>query len=103
MTSGLVTWAVINGPGADKPERSPAPAPASSEFSAPASVSVAERAVITVGMRVANSNAQAASPSWTAWLALAWLGGAGLMLARAGTQVAGAEKLRRSCQPPIRA
>ena len=99
MASGLVTWAAINNSSADKPERSPSHAPAAAEFSAPASVGGAERTVITVGMRMANSNAQEASPSWTAWLALAWLGGAGLMLARAGTQVAGAEKLRRSCQP----
>jgi beta-lactamase regulating signal transducer with metallopeptidase domain/protocatechuate 3,4-dioxygenase beta subunit len=36
---------------------------------------------------------------WTAWMALVWLVGAGLMLVRAGAQVAGAERLRRSCRP----
>jgi beta-lactamase regulating signal transducer with metallopeptidase domain len=36
---------------------------------------------------------------WTAWLALAWMAGAGLMLARAAIQVAGAERLRRSGRP----
>jgi hypothetical protein len=36
---------------------------------------------------------------WTPWLALAWLGGAAAMLARAGALVMAAEKLRRRCKP----
>jgi beta-lactamase regulating signal transducer with metallopeptidase domain len=36
---------------------------------------------------------------WTPWLALGWLGGAAAMLARLGSVVAGAEKLRRSGRP----
>lgn len=35
---------------------------------------------------------------WTAWLALAWLLGAGVMLGRASVKVAGAEQLRRACR-----
>ncbi len=36
---------------------------------------------------------------WSGWLALAWMLGTALMLTRAGIQVAGAERLRRSCKP----
>ncbi|NOS70653.1 MAG: M48 family metalloprotease [Verrucomicrobia bacterium] len=36
---------------------------------------------------------------WTAWLALVWILGALVMVIRAGVQVAGAERLRRSCKP----
>ena len=36
---------------------------------------------------------------WIAWLALLWIFGAAAMLLRAGIKVAGAENLRRSCQP----
>lgn len=37
--------------------------------------------------------------SWTAWLALLWIIGASTMLGRASVKLAGAERLRRSCQP----
>jgi beta-lactamase regulating signal transducer with metallopeptidase domain len=36
---------------------------------------------------------------WTPWLALVWLGGVAAMLARAGSLVVGAEKLRRKSRP----
>ena len=58
-----------------------------------------ETSVITVvGTRQINFTAP--QMQWTGWLALCWLLGALLMLTRAGIQVAGAERLRRSGRPP---
>ncbi len=39
------------------------------------------------------------SVRWSGWLAIAWMAGAVIMLVRAGLNLAGAERLRRSCQP----
>jgi beta-lactamase regulating signal transducer with metallopeptidase domain/type II secretory pathway component GspD/PulD (secretin) len=93
VLAGLVTWAVLN-----RPVSSPvatAPAPAASpmvETTLPT-----DEAPLVVHSPPAKT--EAAGPGWTAWLALAWLAGATLMIGRAGWQVTGAERLRRTSQP----
>jgi beta-lactamase regulating signal transducer with metallopeptidase domain len=92
---GMVAWAVL--------ERRPEVVHSSSatipmEVAAPASAmsasSPAVSAIVTPGP------ADLTPPGrWTPWLALIWLGGAAVMLARAGSLVMEAEKLRRGSNP----
>ena len=76
----------------------PAPlSPIRNPQSAPSSVALAEEEIRLPspsygGQAIPNSE-------WTSWLALLWLGGAAAMLARAGSLVVGAEKLRRKSRP----
>ncbi|MEI2725067.1 MAG: M56 family metallopeptidase [Verrucomicrobiota bacterium] len=95
--SGLVTWALLN-------------APKSGAFSANPNL-VVESTLAPVATAALNpdfadiivaSGTKVSPPEpkyWIAGLALVWIFGAAIMLLRAGIKVAGAEKLRRSCQP----
>lgn len=91
LFAGVLTWAVLATPIRRTPSEI-APAPATPTALSPSIESPA-----------LNTAAAPTSPrmetNWTAWLALAWMAGAGLMLLRAATQVAGAERLRRSSRP----
>lgn len=94
--AGIVTWAVLNAPNA-----TPQPTPTSAiEPTAPTITAGAfdfnrTDKVVVIGPMTRPE----ALTNWTAWLALTWMAGAMVMLLRAGVKVAGAEKLRRSCQP----
>jgi beta-lactamase regulating signal transducer with metallopeptidase domain len=92
---GMVAWAVL--------ERRPTVIHLSSaaipaEVAAPAAGRPASSP--TVSATVTPGLAGLTPPGrWTPWLALAWLGGAAVMLARAGSLVMEAEKLRRGSCP----
>lgn len=87
-----VTWGVLNAPKPSAPL--PAPVPVTEPILPPAATGPVEKIVV-----VASRTATKPATQWTAWLALAWLLGASVMLGRASVKVAGAEQLRRSCQP----
>lgn len=93
MLSGLITWAVLMHPSA--PISAAAPVADNAAMVAPTLSSDQPTLVV----QAAALAPQAARANWTAWLAFAWLLGAAVMLGRAGVQVAGAERLRRTCRP----
>ena len=95
VLGGIVAWAIL--------QRRPTIGPPSSGTSA---VAVAEPAGGVPNASPVVSAAPTPAPAsvtplarWTPWLALVWLGGAAVMLARLGSVVAGAEKLRRRSRP----
>jgi beta-lactamase regulating signal transducer with metallopeptidase domain len=93
VLAGLVTWAVLNRPEPQRPAKVPvASAPV------PVQPAVGDDPVVVV-VSALPPEPRAVKFDWTAWLALIWLLGAAAMLARAGFQVAGAERLRRSSRP----
>ncbi len=95
-SAGIVTWALLNAPdSALQPSPTTAIEPTIPAITSAAFDSNPNDKVIVIGQMTR----PAAPPNWTAWLALTWLAGAMVMLLRAGIKVAGAEKLRRSCQP----
>jgi len=97
VIAGIITWAMLNVP--ESPASSAASAAIVEADARPAPTapfnSNSPDKVVAVGL----NTPPAASTHWTAWLALAWMSGAMVMLLRAGIKVAGAENLRRSCQP----
>jgi len=95
LLSGLITWAALMPAAA--PRNDPASVPALTVAAPAVPPAVSEQAPLVV--QFTPPAAPAARLNWTAWLAFVWLAGAAAMLARAGVQVAGAERLRRSCRP----
>jgi beta-lactamase regulating signal transducer with metallopeptidase domain len=98
VLASIITWAVLTAPKTNAPV---APAPLAIETPvvpafAPAFNLDSPDKIVAIGTPI--SPAPPTVP-WTAWLALVWMLGALAMLFRAGIRVAGAEKLRRSCQP----
>jgi beta-lactamase regulating signal transducer with metallopeptidase domain len=96
LAAGLISWAVLNrasNAGAPLPVRTP------NSLSMPTEVGHLGEPSVVVIANASRTPPKLAPPRWTAWLALVWLAGAGLMLARTGAQVAGAERLRRACRP----
>ena len=94
----LLTWALLN-QSTPKPIASDYPQetiPAYKPSTTSPTASFREPSVIAYATPIAKP---AQETSWSGWLALTWLLGAALMLTRAGIQVAGAERLRRSCKP----
>lgn len=91
--SGMLTWAALSPP--NRPLR-PTPQPPSNDIAPLPQLS--ENPPIRLMLLADRSPASPPSP-WTAWLALLWAVGASAMLARASVKLAGAERLRRSCQP----
>lgn len=96
----LLTWALLN----TSANRQVVPAqylphPPTSTFQASSQPNSPKEQLVLVAPGGKAVNPSPEHPEWTAWLALAWLFGALLMLTRAGVQVAGAERLRRSGQP----
>jgi len=95
VIAGLVTWAVLS---------RPAPAPAGKQITLPAKTTAVVPPQTQGDLLPLVVTFQMAQPRpiethWTAWLALFWLAGAAMMLARAGMQMAGAERLRRASRP----
>jgi beta-lactamase regulating signal transducer with metallopeptidase domain len=98
VLASIITWAVLTAPKTNAPV---APATLATESAAAPTFAPtwnldSPDKVIAFGTPI--SPAPPTIP-WTAWLALAWMLGTFVMLLRAGIKVAGAEKLRRSCQP----
>gem|GEM_PF-2137083 len=94
----LLTWALLN-QSTPKPIASDYPQetiPAYKPSTTSPTASFREPSVIAYATPIAKP---AQETSWSGWLALTWLLGTALMLTRAGIQVAGAERLRRSCKP----
>jgi beta-lactamase regulating signal transducer with metallopeptidase domain len=97
VMAGIVTWAVLNAP--------------KSAVSIAITIPVTEPAIAPVAAAALNRDSDdkivalgrmpppPATKYWIAWLAVVWMLGAVAMLLRAGIKVAGAENLRRSCQP----
>ncbi len=97
LGSGVLAWAILSAPTvpvANSPLVEIVESDLPSSASAPTSFDVADEVVVVGRMTVPEAPTQ-----WTAWLAGIWLLGAAVMLLRAGIKVAGAEQLRRSCQP----
>ena len=99
VVSGLITWAILNQTRVAKP---PTQAPqqmtvAETQLTSQASEDSRPASTFTGPEEVAPSPAPL--HRWTAWMALIWLAGAAFMLARASAQVAGAGRMRRSCEP----
>jgi len=92
LLSAMITWGVLNVP--TQSVASVAPMPEMNIAETPAATGPVEKIVVAANWTPAKQQTQ-----WTAWLALAWLFGASAMLGRASVKVAGAEQLRRSCQP----
>jgi beta-lactamase regulating signal transducer with metallopeptidase domain len=88
----LVTWGILSAPAAEQPRVVPVVLP---EAKTPQPTTQATDTIVVV----ASWTRAAPTVDWTAWLALVWLLGASVMLGRASVKVAGAERLRRSCQP----
>jgi beta-lactamase regulating signal transducer with metallopeptidase domain/type II secretory pathway component GspD/PulD (secretin) len=94
LLAGLVTWAWLNRPA--PLTNFSEPAPVAQTEAAPALKKNDAPPIIVQAKPLAPKPVEL---GWTAWLALVWLAGTSVMIARAGFQVAGAERLRRSTQP----
>ena len=93
MLAGLVTWAVLNRPVLQPVSNSPA------SQNQRAAAPEANNNLPPLVVNFPPGESKPVELRWTAWLALLWLAGAIGMLGRAGIQVAGAERLRRSSRP----
>ncbi|MFO1513438.1 MAG: M56 family metallopeptidase [Verrucomicrobiota bacterium] len=93
-TSGILTWAALNSPNRSLPVPVAQPAPVETAPGATFSENPQTKLVL-----LANRSPAPPPSSWTAWLALLWIAGTSAMLGRASVKLAGAERLRRSCQP----
>jgi beta-lactamase regulating signal transducer with metallopeptidase domain/Flp pilus assembly secretin CpaC len=92
--SGILTWAAMNSPNRSLPVPAVQPAPVETALVAAPSENPQTKLVM-----LANRSPAPPPTSWTAWLALLWIVGTSAMLGRASVKLAGAERLRRSCQP----
>jgi beta-lactamase regulating signal transducer with metallopeptidase domain/type II secretory pathway component GspD/PulD (secretin) len=92
VTSAIITWAVLNAPKAAPSEFAALPPQTIAPMPAP--TGPVQKIAVLADRKPAHPQVQ-----WTAWIALAWLVGAGVMLGRASAKIAGAEQLRRSCHP----
>lgn len=93
LLANLVTWAVLTSP---PPAVSvpPPQAPALAPPPIPLHPDAADKIIVLLQPLQPQTGT-----NWTAWLAMAWMLGALLMLCRASIKISGAEKLRRSCRP----
>jgi beta-lactamase regulating signal transducer with metallopeptidase domain len=95
VLGGIVAWAALQQrPAAVQPSSAGTP----TKVAAPPSGAVASSPTDAAAM-TAEPMAVAEQWRWTPWLALIWLGGMAAMLARTGSLVARAEKLRRRSRP----
>ena len=92
FASAVITWAALNTPKPSAPNF--VTAPVAGVESVPAASGPVQKIIVAANWTPSKPQTQ-----WTAWLALAWLIGAGAMLGRASIKVAGAEQLRRACRP----
>ncbi len=93
LLAGLVTWSVLNRPLPQKNSNSPV------LQSQPANVVMANGNLPPLVVNSPLLEPKPVAMPWSAWLAMFWLTGATVMIFRAGFQVAGAERLRRSSHP----
>ncbi len=97
VIAGIVTWAVLNTP---KPAISVTPhIPVTQSTVAPFATAALNPDSADKIVAIGRMSAPPAPRYWIALLALVWMFGAVVMLLRAGIKVAGAENLRRACQP----
>ncbi len=94
VLGGMVAWAVLQG----------RPIGQSSSATSAAAVKAPTAGVVASSPNVAAALApepaeRTPQGRWTPWIALVWLGGAAVMLGRAGWLVVEAETLRRRCGP----
>ncbi len=95
VMGGIVAWAVLQQqPAASHPTSATTPI----AVAAPAGSAIAPSPVNTAPVTPEPMD-EAQTWRWTPWLALVWLGGMAAMLARAGSLVIAAEKLRRRSSP----
>ena len=95
VLGGIVAWAVLQGrPVIGHPSGPPRAVAMTAQAGG-----AAPSAPMVSGAETTGPIAVTPPLRWTPWLALAWLGGAAAMLARAGSRVMEAEKLRRRCKP----
>ncbi|MGC3961463.1 MAG: M56 family metallopeptidase [Verrucomicrobiota bacterium] len=92
----LITWATLNAPQSVTTVPATVLTPA---VVAPALATAFNPDATDKIIAIAELAQPEAKINWTAWIALAWMFGALLMLFRASIKVAGAEGLRRSCRP----
>jgi len=92
VLTSVTTWGLLTAPKPAVPTISPPSLPYSTAPLAP--TGPVDKFIVPANWTPAQPQVQ-----WTAWLALAWLLGTSAMLGRASVKVAGAEKLRRACQP----
>jgi beta-lactamase regulating signal transducer with metallopeptidase domain len=96
LLAGVVTWAILANSSQHGSSAS-ATLPATPHGNGAVATTIIGTTTQTA--QGANVPPQRPASAWTAWLALAWLLGAASMLVRAGVQVAGAGRLRRSSKP----
>lgn len=96
LAAGVLTWALASQPNGARRIDAPLAATAPAAFGGPS-----EAVSVPAGSGSGGPTDMSVAPTvkWTGWLALCWIAGATLMLVRAGFQVAGAERLRRSTRP----
>ena len=97
VMAGIVTWAVLNAPKSGASSASPIPVVESTL--APITTTALNSDSADIIVASGTKFPPPAPKYWIACLALVWMLGAVVMLLRAGIKVAGAENLRRSCQP----
>ncbi len=97
VMASIVTWAVLNAPQSTVSAETIIPAIESTQASVATTALNPDSTdkVVALG----RMSPPPAPKYWIAWLAVVWMLGAFVMLLRAGIKVAGAENLRRSCQP----
>ena len=93
LLAGIITWAVLNRPLPQSISTAPAPQ------TQPASAPLTQNTLPPLVVHFPPAEPKPVALPWSAWLALLWLAGATAMILRAGFQVAGAERLRRSSRP----
>jgi beta-lactamase regulating signal transducer with metallopeptidase domain len=98
MVAGLTAWSTLERPHEKPITASSSEAQAAFEHTPSEITGNGDTPTVVIATTAPNPPPPAPSP-WTAWLALIWIAGAAVMLLRAGAQVAGAERLRRSCRP----
>jgi beta-lactamase regulating signal transducer with metallopeptidase domain/uncharacterized GH25 family protein len=98
--AGLFTWALLSRPLPREPHKPNASGGNAAFLSQPTEVQRAgEPGAVVATLQTTTAPVPTEPFRWTAWLALVWMAGAGLMLTRGAIQIAGAERLRRSSRP----
>lgn len=99
LLATILTWGFLDQRGANRQSPPGIPAEALIASFEPRHRAEAAEKLIFATAPIAQRGMTTGPMNWTMWLALVWLLGAVLMLTRAGIQVAGAERLRRSGRP----
>jgi beta-lactamase regulating signal transducer with metallopeptidase domain/type II secretory pathway component GspD/PulD (secretin) len=93
--AGLITWSALASFQRPPPPAYPTPTLAANRNLTP----LLKAHPDVTALAVVNRSPAPSASNWTAWLALLWMVGAGVMLVRGAVKVAGAEQLRRASTP----